>query len=275
MSAPEVVLVKLGGSLITDKETARTARDAVIGRLAVELAGAIAEGPQAGGPPFRVVVGHGSGSFGHVSADEYGIATGVETRRQVEGVAVTQDEAATLHRLVIRALRSAGASPYSIAPASCFVAEGGRPLVLALEPLERSIALGLLPVVFGDVVMDRDRGASILSTESLFLALSRSRTPRLPITRAIWLGVTDGIYDETGETVRHLDRERAPTLAGAMRGVAGVDVTGGMRHRMETALALADLGVGSVIANGRRPGLLRDALVGYQVTGTVVDPVVS
>jgi len=270
---PEVVLVKLGGSLMTDKTRPRGLREGVLERVAEELAGAMREGPQVGGPPFRVLLGHGSGSFGHAVAQQYGIASGVETAREVEGVSATQDEAALLHRHVIEALRGAGLAPYSIAPASCFVGSAGRPLPLSLEPVERALEIGLLPVVFGDVVMDREQGASILSTEKVFLGLVGDLARRCRITRSLWLGVTDGIYDDEGNTVRSLDRTSVSELDRALGGADGVDVTGGMRHRAEAALALADLGVSSMIANGRRPGLLRDFLVGYQVKGTLVESV--
>ena len=51
---------------------------------------------------------------------------------------------------------------------------------------------------------------------------------------------------------------------------AGTDVTGGMRHRVETALALARLGIPSLLANGLVPGLLERALRGEPVAGTEV-----
>ena len=272
---PEVVLVKLGGSLLTDKTKPRGLREATLRRVAEELAGAIEEGPQVGGPPLQVVLGHGSGSFGHTVAKEYGLASGVETERDLEGASATQDAAAQLHRHVIDALRSAGLRPFSIAPASCFVAASGRPIPLDLEALDRALELGLLPVVFGDVVMDRERGASILSTEEVFRGLVEKSSRRLAIGRSIWLGVTDGIYDADGSTVRTLDRGSVEALGRALGGAEGIDVTGGMRHRAKAALDLADLGVTSMIANGRRPGLLRDFLVGYQVTGTLVEGIDS
>jgi len=275
MPLPEMVLIKLGGSLITDKETPRTAREAVLERVAAELAGAVSEGPQTGGAPFQVILGHGSGSFGHAAAREYSWGASSDgdrqTERQAEAVAVTQAAALDLHRIVIAALRSAGLRPYSVAPSSCFVVEDGRGVPLTSEPIERALSLGLMPVVFGDVVMDRDGSASILSTEGAFLGLSEV----LPVARAIWLGVTDGVYDAEGETVARLDRAGAEKLAATLGGAEGIHVTGGMRLRAHAALTLADRGIPSIIANGRRPGLLRDALTGYQVAATVVEPSIA
>jgi isopentenyl phosphate kinase len=264
----EVVLVKLGGSLVTDKRRPQAARPAVIRRLAGELAAALA----APGAP-AVALGHGSGSFGHAAAAEHGIAAGVARRDQLPGVAATQARAAELHRRIVAALAAAGAAPFSIAPSSALVASGGRPAAWSAEPVALALRLGLLPVVYGDVVLDRARGVAICSTEQVLVALAE----RLPehgfrAARALWLGVTDGVLDPAGRTIPTLDA-RDPAAAAAAGAAAGTDVTGGMRHRVETALALARRGIESWILDGRPPGALAAALAGRPAGGTRVPAV--
>ncbi len=56
-----------------------------------------------------------------------------------------------------------------------------------------------------------------------------------------------------------------------MSGAAGTDVTGGMRHRIEAAWRLAELGVRSWIVDGRVPGNLERAARGESVAGTLVE----
>jgi isopentenyl phosphate kinase len=240
-----------------------TPRREVIARLAGEIARACREAP------CRLVVGHGSGSFGHVAARESGIASGIRSADQLPGVSRTQERAAALHRLVIAELEAAGALPFSIAPSSCLVTDGGQVAAFAAEPLLLALDQGLLPVLYGDVVMDRSQGAAICSTERLFEAVAATlRDHDRPVTRALWLGETDGLYDAGGRTVPRV------TAAGLDRAAigepAGTDVTGGMLHRVETALGLARLGVPSLLLNGLTPGLLERALRGEPVTGTEV-----
>ena len=263
----DIVLLKLGGSLITEKARPETPtpRREVIARLASEIAAASRD------PAFRLIVGHGSGSFGHVAARESGIAAGLRSPAQLPGAARTQERAAALHRLVIEALLAAGAAPFSLAPSSCLVAAAGRPAAFADEPLLLALDAGLLPVLYGDVVTDREWGVSICSTESLFEMLAKTlidggRT----IRRAVWLGETDGLYDEEGHTVPRLAAADFARAAAAIGEPSGTDVTGGMRHRVESALALARLGVPSLLANGLTPGLLAAALAGGPVAGTEV-----
>jgi isopentenyl phosphate kinase len=263
----ELTFVKLGGSLLTDKRRAGSFCADVAGRLAGELEEAARSSP--GG----LVLGHGSGSFGHATADEHRIHPGEIRPEQLPGVVATQQAAAALHRLVLKALREQGALPFSLAPSSFLVAAGGEPVELSLEPLERALALGLLPVVYGDVVMDRDWGASICSTEKVFLALSKGLERRgFDVAQAIWMGKTDGIYDQDGKTIPVVTPETFEEVATVVGGADGADVTGGMRHRLESAVELARAGIHSWIVNGQSPGLLARLLRGEEVPGTRVLP---
>jgi len=261
----EIVLLKLGGSLITDKRRQETPRREVLARLAGEIVRGKAE------RRYRLLVGHGSGSFGHVAARRFDLASGIHSPDQLPGISSTQERAAALHHLVTAALAEAGAHPFSIAPSSCVVSAAGRPVAFEDEALRLALDRGLLPVLYGDVVMDREWGASICSTERLFdLAVRRLLELGWAVARVVWLGETDGLYDAAGKTVRRVSAADFATAAQAIGAPAGTDVTGGMLHRVETALSLARLGVPSLLANGLIPGLLEQALRGGDVPGTVV-----
>jgi isopentenyl phosphate kinase len=262
-----VLLIKLGGSLITDKRRPETARAGEIARLAAELAAGL---PRARERGLAVVVGHGSGSFGHVAADRHRLAGGLADPAQLPGVGVTQARAAALHRLVLDAFAAAGLAAFSVAPSSAAVADG-ETVRLDAEPVALALAAGLLPVLYGDVVMHRQRGVAICSTERAFAALAAA----LPAhgwraSAALWLGDTAGLLDAVGRTVPEVAPGRPPAVPAG--GAAGTDVTGGMAHRLATALALAEAGVESWLADGAVPGLLGAFLAGGRVPGTRVAP---
>ena len=261
------MLVKLGGSLITDKARPGTARRAVVRRLAEAIARASA---RRGGP--ALIVGHGSGSFGHVAAAEGGFDGRASSRRRPDAVSRIQHRAGELHRLVIGALADAGARPFSLAPSSFARARDGRVAEVFDAPLLAALEQGLLPVVYGDIVLDAKRGAVILSTEAVFLALADALARRgVAIARAVWLGVTSGVLDESGATIPRLSGAEASRRARRVRGAAGTDVTGGMALRLAATAALSARGIPSSIVDGRSPGVLAAAIRGRARGGTAVE----
>lgn len=263
-----VLLVKLGGSLITDKTRASHARRDVIRRLAREIA-ALARRPR--GP--MLVIGHGSGSFGHVAAAAGGLSSSPAGRTAAaSAVARTQRRAAELHALVMAALEDAGAAPFSLAPSSFMTGSGGRAPRVHADPLFLALDHGLVPVVYGDVVLDRTRGATIASTEEVLLAVATATQARgRRVEGAVWMGRTAGVLAPDGSTIALLSAGSAARLAREVNGTAGTDVTGGMALRLRTVATLARRGVASVIVDGRRAGVLAAAAAGRATGGTRVD----
>lgn len=264
---PGLIFVKLGGSLLTDKSGVEALRGDVLDRLAGELAELAAEAP--GG----IVVGHGSGSFGHVAAARYGVQDGISGPESLTGVSLTQDRAAALHRRVVAALLARGARPLSFPPSAFAVSSDRRPVDMFLEPLERALDSGFLPVTHGDVALDRSQGAAILSTEAIFeYLIGRLVEAGRGVERVVWLGETEGVWDRQGNVVESLSPVSLEDLLRHVEGASGTDVTGGMRLRLETAARLAALGVPSVVLDGRLPGRLAAAVRGGEVPGTEILP---
>jgi isopentenyl phosphate kinase len=173
-AAEDAILIKLGGSLITDKQRPDTPRVDTIERLAAELVSA-ASGLS------RLVIAHGSGSFGHAAAARFRLHEGLRSEDQLAGISLTQSRAAQLHRLVFDALERAGLRPFSIAPSSALVGSGTRRVRVPAEPLLTALRLGLRPVLYGDVLLDRRQGVSIGSTETVLLGLTRGSGARSPV----------------------------------------------------------------------------------------------
>jgi len=108
-----VVFLKLGGSLITDKTHPYTARHATIARLAGEVRQALGAAPD-----LILLVGHGSGSFGHWAARPYGTRQEVQTPIQWRGYAEVAAAAARLNRVVTDAFLEAGVPVLSVQPSA-------------------------------------------------------------------------------------------------------------------------------------------------------------
>ena len=258
---PAPLLVKLGGSLITDKTRPRTVRADALRRLAHELAAFWAAHPQQ-----PLVVGHGSGSFGHWAAREHGWtgrAQGPQGRRALLAIA---QAAAALHAQVLDALRAAGLPAWSFPPSAQVVAHAGQVHTWDLAALRQALAAGLVPVVYGDTVLDRAWGGVILSTEDLFVAL----TPHLRPRRILLAGLEPGVWRDWPHNTALWD-DLTPARWRAARhkvgGAQGADVTGGMHGKVQRMLDLVQAfpGLEVRIFSGQQPGALTRALEGQPV----------
>ena len=179
MAVGELVFLKLGGSLVTDKTRPQALRGDVLSRLAGEVAAALDQQPD-----LRLLIGHGSGSFGHVAASRYGTRAGVTLPEGWRGYAEVARVAAELNRLVVDALWDAGVPALRIQPSASAHCHNGELREMDERPLVVALQNGLAPVVHGDVALDDVRGGTIISTEEIFRWLA----PRLSPTGWCWWG---------------------------------------------------------------------------------------
>jgi isopentenyl phosphate kinase len=261
----ELVLVKLGGSLITDKARLETPRMDVIQRLASEVHSACEE--QEG---LSLVLGHGGGSFPHRPADKYGTGKGLKGAHACKGIALVQDAASRLNRIVVGALIEEDVNAISVQPSSCMVTENGAISSAFLEPIELALKVGVMPVPYGDVSLDRKIGCSIVSTERILDFIAR----KLKASRVVIAGIEEGVWEDypaRKKMAGQITPENYEEMIGHLHGSESVDVTGGMRHKVERAMSLArDTGIRTQIINGSKPGRLKDAILGKKVSGTLI-----
>lgn len=258
-----ITLLKLGGSLITDKRHSRTYLPDVMQRLAQEIRQALDVQPG-----LQLIIGHGSGSFGHDEARKHGTMAGVQTPKQWQGFAQVAAVAAALSQLVTETLLQANIPIFRIQPSASAITTDGMITQMALAPIQRSLQAGLLPLVHGDVALDTMRGGTITSTETIFTFL----TTNLPVSRIILLGKEDGVYDQRGVVIPEITTDNFTAIRSALGGSDGTDVTGGMLTKVQDSLQLATNPPYPIvqIANGLTPDLLRRTLLGEKVLGTII-----
>ena len=253
-----LIFLKLGGSLITDKTRPYTPRLETLDSLALQIATAYRE--NAG---MQLVLGHGSGSFGHQAASQFGTRAGVSGPEAWRGFAEVWYQASRLNRLVVEALRQAGLPAMTISASSSVTARDGQVSAWDPDPLQRALANGLLPVIHGDVVFDEARGGTILSTEDLFAHLAQQLHPE----RILLAGLEAGVWEDFPGR-KHLAEEITPqTFARQAAGLgrsAGADVTGGMHAKVTGMLKLVEQvpGLEVLIFSGEEAGNVRQALLG-------------
>jgi len=243
-------MLKIGGSVITDKSGDCTINHERLASIAAAVAGSRATG---------LVIVHGAGSCGHPEAKRHRLESGV-TAGHAEGIAITHHAVSQLNREVVAALREEGTEALGIHPLHVAFADNGRIVAFESLHLEKMLALGMVPVIHGDVVMDRSRGACIVSGDQLV----RYLVPALGVNRVGLATDVPGVLNG-GVVVPVITPASVDTLQ--IGSSSHTDVTGGMRGKINELLDLARAGVGSEIFHVSR---IPDFLAGRDCGGTKV-----
>ena len=258
-----MLFLKLGGSLITDKTCDNTPRTDVICRLAREIAAFQQTDPQ------PILIGHGSGSFGHAAARRYGTRKGVHTPEDWRGFAEVSVVAARLNRLMADALHEAGVPVICAPPSASAWCEDGRLVSLDTRLIQAALCHGLSPLVMGDVALDAVRGGTIVSTEEVFAYLAGV----LPVSRILLAGETEGVYRSPAqpEVIARITPQTWEQVRAGVGASRGMDVTGGMASKVGDMLALVSVQprVTVQIFSGLTEGNLIRALRGESI-GTLI-----
>ncbi len=258
------IALKLGGSVITEKEKPRTPNLSVIRFLAKEIADANVE---------RLLIVHGGGSYGHPLAKRYKIREGYKKPSQIEGFSRTHQAMLELNRLVVDTLISHNIPAFSVSPSSCTVAKAGRIQILYDSTLTKLLKTGFVPVLFGDAILDNSIGFTILSGDQLVATLAR----RLGAGKIVFGADVDGLYtadpklDDSAHLIRHITLQKLKTLLYNIEGAKVTDVTGGMLGKVLELIPAIAAGIPAVIVNAKVEGNVYKALTGEKVVGTLIE----
>lgn len=239
----ERVLLKLGGSVITDKAAAGIIRSDEIDRIAKTIAAR---------KGISLVIVHGAGSCGHPEASRYKVSSGV-SRENREGIFVTHMAVRRLNDNIVQALRNAGVEAVGVQPLSACIADKGRLISNQYRQLECMLGLGIVPVLHGDMVMDCTSGACVISGDQLVRVLSKS----LGMQRIGLATDVPGVLSD-GNVLHEITPAMVETLTIGYSN--HTDVTGGMHGKVKELCQLAEAGIPSDIFHFSRIGDFLDAM---------------
>ena len=263
MSDSSLTFLKLGGSLITDKDQPESALPEQIHSLLAQIADW-----QRANPSKKLLLGHGSGSFGHHAAARAGLQQGVHTPEQKLGYQQVWYAARRLNQIIIEQAQSLHLPLVAFPPSASVTTNERHVQTWNLQPLQSSLNMGLIPLVYGDVVSDLTLGGTILSTEDLFVHLARSLHPN----RILLAGKVEGVFSDYPANQLLLSQISCHTdLQSVLHSSASLDVTGGMLSKVQSMQALCrELpGLSVQIFSAVAPGALQQALAGSTI-GTII-----
>ena len=257
-----MIILKLGGSLITDKTKKFHIRHEDLKRLAKEIKN---------GTKDKLIIIHGGGSFGHPIADSYNLKEGFKNKEQIKGVSLTRKAMDDLNLHVIRSLVDENIPAVAIQPSSNIICKNGRIEEINYKTIKKFLELGMVPVLYGDIVLDNELGFCILSGDQIISYLSEHFKPK----KVILCADVDGIYNKDpkkfkdAELITEIHKGNRGEVMSKLDGTPG-DVTGGIKGKIQELLDLADAGIMSIVINGLITGRLENTLKDKEIIGTKV-----
>jgi isopentenyl phosphate kinase len=246
-----MIVLKLGGSVVTEKDRPET----LDGEALAAAADAIADALE--GDRTDLVIVHGGGSFGHHNASEHGITT-TEGTRDAGALLDVHGAMTTLNRFVLSRLLERGVAAVPVHPFSAAHRDRDGRLDLPTGQVGTMLGEGFVPVLHGDVIAHADEGATVVSGDELVAALARA----LDADRVGLCSTVPGVLDGDDDVI---DRIAAFEDVGDVLGASdATDVTGGMAGKVRTLLdleapasvfGLADL---DAFLDGAEPGTTID-----------------
>ncbi len=253
----KLIFIKLGGSLITEKDKPMTARLEIINQLAKDISELVNNMPE-----YTFVIGNGAGSFGHYQVVKYGLKDGFTDKKALIGVAEVQAAVAQLNSLVCDELLKKGVPVLSIKPSTMFTAKDAHLFNSAEAVFIQSLRAGLVPSVYGDIILDVNKGCTIFSTETIFdILISIALKEGFVVESVIHLTKVPGVLDASGKVIPEITNKNWTDVQKHISATNGFDVTGGMKHKIEFSLQYAAKGIVTYIGNGEEKGILQRVLL--------------
>lgn len=249
-----MIIVKAGGSAITDKTQDFTPRLPVMEGVAAQLSRITAT--------EQIILVHGGGSYGHPLAKEFELNKGFHDNSQLEGISQTRYSMTELNQLFLSCLIRNRVPAVAVQPSACFVCTNKRISLSFLEPIKNLLELQCLPVLYGDVVSDSEMGVCILSGDQIVSYLAHA----LSAEKVIFGLEVDGLYTkdpqhEDAELVKDITFSDLNFITGGETG----DVTKGMKGKLSEISIIEGIEVNLI--NLTKEGTLLKAVQG-NVEGT-------
>lgn len=232
----EVYVLKIGGSVLTEKGKERRARKNVIKRISKEIALAAHTSKK-----NNLILVHGAGSYGHPQARVY-----LESHNAKDAL-VTHESVKELNGIVLSSMMELGLKAMPIHPLSAVVSKGLKIKYKINEQIELSLRAGIIPVLHGDVILDEKEGFRVLSGDQLVVYAAKE-------FNASKVGVgtdVDGVLSEKGAVIREIMPADIDKMS--IKGSQHVDVTGGMKEKVFLLARLAsESNIPSILFNASK-----------------------
>jgi len=243
-----MILIKLGGSIITNKERPQSVRRKTIDNILKQI-------KKIDEPKILV---HGGGSYGHYWSVKYGMHT-KPARYSLKGLSVVKNSMIELDKIILDSAAKNRLNAYSLPPTDFM--NGNKPIKSKIEKIGEIAKSGLVPVTYGDALWYGQKKSYILSGDVIMTAIAKVLKPRL----SVFILNVDGVYSDTKSKKLIYDfKKETPKIS-----KNSMDVTGGMTRKITEATRMSRSGLKVFFVNGNKAKRITDAVSGKKFEGTL------
>ncbi len=243
-----MILIKLGGSIITNKEKPLSARRKAIDSILNQIK-RIRE-------PMILV--HGGGSYGHYWSVKYDMHT-KPAKYDMRGVSIVKNSMIDLNKIILNSAVKNRINAYCLPPTDFM--NGNKPIKNKILTINEIAKSGLTPVTYGDALWFGKKKSYILSGDVIMNIIGKILKPRL----SIFVLDVDGVYSNTkSKKLIHDFKKEKPIISKNK-----IDVTGGMTRKITEAANMSKSGLKVFFVNGNKPKRILDAVSGKKFEGTI------
>ena len=238
-----LIIVKLGGSVITHKESSPPRIDQKnLHRIATELTS----------HDGQLIVVIGGGAFGHQAAHKFGFGNpDTDSKQLLTGIPEIRHNMLILASRVEDELSNQGIPCVVISPFMFVTLSDNMIEHFPLEIIKQTMNSGITIIIHGDVCFDETKTAAILSGDTIAKYLAEQLHPK-----SVFIGTNvDGVMDDNpieNPNAKHIplinnsNKDEVLAVTGPS---SSMDVTGGMTKKITELLNLASQDMDIVIFN--------------------------
>lgn len=243
-----MILIKLGGSIITNKEKPLSPRKKTIDKIAKKL--------RKIGEPLVIV--HGGGSFGHYWSVKYDMHTR-PAKYSMKGVAVIKNSMVELNKMILDVFLENRLNPYCLPPTDFM--SGNKPILKKIKAVNEISRSNLTPITYGDALWYGQKRSFILSGDKIMTIIAKVLKPKL----SIFVMNVDGLYSDfkSKDLIYEVGSKEAKVSD------VDMDVTGGMKRKIEEATKISKMGLKVFFVNGNKPDRIVKAVKKSKFEGTL------
>jgi len=270
MSKKKITIVKLGGSILTDKSTPYQVREGILDSVALELSACINLGLIE-----SLVLVHGVGSFGHPPVIEYKLYKGFQNADQLIYLSKTQYIVNKLRLMIVDSFIKVGIPVNLMFPSSMLLGNKGIISHSLTDALKGYLSLGMVPLLGGDMIYDEEIGFSVCGGDLLAVFLARE----LGANQLIFVSDVNGVYDMDPKIhpeallIKEIEINETEIMTQEGEENNKRDITGQMTGKLSTIFSIRDLiqkGLKVAILSMMIPDTLKKFLEGTETLATRV-----